>query len=182
MTMMSGTRRKVKLTMMASIIQMQRAIVYIMSTLQMMQLCILKWDSGKCMLKTKFFLLLLPVRFLVGLDDGTGPKAGASPPDTRPASLPDPDPPHRIPETPGAGDRGRSRHRDPDHDHDRDRDRRRGRHDNRHYHRPGGHPEEDTEEDLDNEALEDRLRRLLTKWESDLERLREQLKADLLSL
>ncbi|APR72337.1 E4 [Bos taurus papillomavirus 23] len=152
----------------------------------MMQNCILKWDYGKCVIKTPFFLPLLPARFLLGPpEDGTGPKPGAAPPDTRPPSTPDHNPPNRIPETPG-GDRGRPRHREPDHGHDRDRDRRRGRtpENERRNYRPGGLPEEDEEEEEpdNNETVEDRLRRLLGQWEHDLERLREKLKADLYSL
>ncbi|BBQ05073.1 E4 protein [Bos taurus papillomavirus 29] len=174
--------------MMGYFTEMHRAIRTIMWTFMRMHHVILCWDNGKCILKTKFFLLLLPARFLVGPDDGTGPKPGATPLDQRQPSLPGPDPPHRIPETPGDGARGRSRLRDPDHDHGRDRDRRRGRTpdgERRYPRRPGDPPVEDEEEEEEagnNIPLEDRLHRLLEKWERDLEGLREKLRADLLSL
>ncbi|AAN09959.1 putative protein E4 [Bos taurus papillomavirus 3] len=151
----------------------------------MMQPCTLNWDIGKCNMKTKFFLLLLPARFLLGPTEDGGPKPGDTP-DTR--APPSADLPHLgpIPETPGDG-RGRPRLRDPDHGHGHDR--RRGRtpdHERRTYptRRPGDHPEEEDEEEAEtnNRALEDQLRHLLEKWERDLDRLRRKLKEDLLSL
>nr|P08349.1 RecName: Full=Probable protein E5B [Bos taurus papillomavirus 4] len=92
--------------------------------------------------------------------------------------------PH-LPETPGAGSRGRSRLRDRDHGHDHDR-LRRGRtpvDETRGYRVPGDPREEDEGAPPNgNDALEHRLRQLLTKWEDDLQRLRDKLRLDLLSL
>ncbi|QYI89558.1 E4 early protein [Bos taurus papillomavirus 38] len=143
----------------------------------MMHVCILLWDNGKCILKTQFFLPLLPARFLLGIPtDDDQPKPGNTP-DNKPASLPDNHP--SLPETPG---RGRGRIRDPDPGHGPGHGRpRRGRTPEGEARRYRG-PEEDEEEEEEEEELEDRLHRLLKKWESDISRLREDLRRELLNL
>ncbi|QHB18520.1 E4 protein [Bos taurus papillomavirus 15] len=141
----------------------------------MMHDCIQLWDNGKCILKTKFFLPLLPARFLLGLPtDDDQPKPGSTPLDSKPASLPENHPSH-IPETPG---RGRGRTRDPDPGHGRPRRGRTPEGEARNYRGPG----EDEEEEEEEETLENRLRRLLDKWERDIGHLRENLRLALLSL
>ncbi|QYI89565.1 E4 early protein [Bos taurus papillomavirus 39] len=148
----------------------------------MMQHCILSWGDGKCGLTTQFFFLLLPARFLNLPDDG--PQPGTTPLETRQPSLPDTRPTN-IPETPGDGGRGRSRLRDHDHDRTRPRGGRTPDGERRKYRTgPTGEPEEDegVEGGDNHRTLEDQLRFLLDKWETDLEQLRERLRHDLLAL
>ncbi|QYI89532.1 E4 early protein [Bos taurus papillomavirus 34] len=146
----------------------------------MMQHCILNWDVGKCILNKQFFLPLSPARFLGLGEDGTEPKPGSTPLDSRPSSLPD-NRPSGIPETPGDGGRGRSRLRDHGHDRVRPRGTRTPDGERRNY--PGPVEEDEGVEGGDNHrTLEDSLRLLLKKWEHDLEELRERLRRDLLAL
>ncbi|CAF05689.1 E4 protein [Bos taurus papillomavirus 6] len=186
--------------MMAFTIQMQREKKCTMCTLQTMPHTTLCWDNGKCILKTTFFLLLLPVRFLVGPDGGNGPKPGATPLDTKPPSHPEDDTPPRRTRTPADGGRGRSRSRGPDRGRDHGRGRHRGRtpdNERRRTPEPTNPPvdkedEEETEEEVEEEEeegyeyekipLEDSLRKLLDAWETDLQKLRNKLHDDLLSL
>ncbi|ACA61503.1 E4 protein [Bovine papillomavirus BAA5-Japan] len=167
----------------------QRGIRCTMCTLERMLLVTLAWDNGMCILKTKFFLLLLPVLFLTGPppEETPGPKPGKTPDLLQPPTEEG----RRIPDTPGEGDRGRPRPRYPDLVRDRDRGLGRGRGPRDRtpasYNRGGNSlpreiGEEEEEEEEVGENLETGLRRLLDKWEQDLERLRDGLRHALLTL
>ncbi|BAJ12076.1 E4 protein [Bos taurus papillomavirus 11] len=138
--------------------------------------CILTQDNGKCILKTKFFLPLLPVRFLLGPPGDDGPKPGTTP-NPEEGNLPN------LPETPGDG-RSRSRHRDLGPDRDRPRRNRTPEEERRGYrgNNRGDPLEEDEGSPQNNVSLEDRLRQLLDKWEDDIGRLRQNLRLALLAL